>query len=813
MTKGKHSRNRTSDLRQRAEAALVNESGGVSDLSALSPEDVQKVIHDLRVHQIELEMQNEELRQAHIALEESRDRYLDLYEYAPVGYLTLDNKALILEANLTSANLLEIARESLIGKPLTYFVHEDSQDTFYFHRHQVLQTGMRHNCEIKLVKPDGGWFHVQLESVGIADSVKQLGRLRTAITDITDRKLAEEALQRAHDELEHRVGERTSELVHANQQLEREIAERRKAEEALKESQQRLGLALSGAGLGSWDWDLRTRAAFFDQRWAEMLGFFAEEIEPRVKGWERLIHVEDKPRVMEILQEHLEGRRPLFEAEYRLQAKSGEWQWILTRGRVVERDRDGKPLRAAGTNLNVTGRRRAEQALRLSEERFRALVEGAQDLIFMKDRHLTYTHANPAMARLFGRDPSEIIGSRDEDLYGEATGKHIKQVDLRVLQGESIEEEYTASVKGVQFTLNTVLTPLRDADGTIVGIYGISRDVTERKRTVPGQRPIAEAYPSHAMKTALHQARLAAATDSIVLLQGESGSGKDYVARWIHDHSRRAPGPYFAVNCAAIARDLAESELFGHERGSFTGAHGRKRGLLELAEGGTLLLNEIGELTLSLQSKLLTFLDTRSFMRVGGEKSITVNARIIAATNRSLDKEVVEGRFLSPLLYRLNVFAITVPPLRDRIEDIPVLVEEIMSRLAKELQLTSLPVIDPASVAALAGYDWPGNVRELRNVLERSLMLSDGRNLNVALPSIAASHQSWTHASSFPIHKQTLHDVTDGVIKSLCVEALRRCEGNKRHAARMLGISRDSLYRHMKRFGIEHPNPANDQPD
>ena len=309
------------------------------------------------------------------------------------------------------------------------------------------------------------------------------------------------------------------------------------------------------------------------------------------------------------------------------------------------------------------------------------------------------------------------------------------------------------------------------------------------------------------MRAALHEARLAAATDSIVLLQGESGSGKDYLARWIHDHSRRAPGPYFAVNCAAISKDLAESELFGHERGSFTGAHGRKRGLLELAEGGTLLLNEIGELTLSLQSKLLTFLDTRSFLRVGGEKSITVNARIIAATNRSLETEVAEGRFLSPLLYRLNVFAIHVPPLRDRIEDIPVLLEEIMSRLAKELQLTSLPAIDPASVIALSGYDWPGNVRELRNVLERSLMLSDGQNLNVALPSIDASHQSWSHVSSFPVDERTLHDVTDEVIKSLCLEALRRCEGNRRCAARVLGIARDSLYRHMKRFGITKRNP------
>ena len=163
------------------------------------------------------------------------------------------------------------------------------------------------------------------------------------------------------------------------------------------------------------------------------------------------------------------------------------------------------------------------------------------------------------------------------------------------------------------------------------------------------------------------------------------------------------------------------------------------------------LLNEIGELPLSLQSKLLTFLDTRSFLRVGGEKLLTVNARIISATNRSLEKEVAEGRFLSALFYRINVFGINVPPLRDRIEDIPVLLEEIMSRLAAELQLTRLPYIDPAFAIALARYDWPGNVRELRNALERALMLSDGRSLSLTLPSGKTSPQDWFSRVQFSV--------------------------------------------------------------
>ncbi|MFC1836110.1 sigma 54-interacting transcriptional regulator, partial [Thermodesulfobacteriota bacterium] len=604
-----------------------------------------------------------------------------------------------------------------------------------------------------------------------------------------------------------------SELRQANQQLEHEIVERKKAEEALRDSQQRLELALSGAGLGSWDWNLETRKAFFDKRWAAMLGFLSEEIEPDVSGWESLIHLEDKPLVMKILHAHLEGSAPLFEAEYRLRAKSGGWVWILTRGRVVERDEHGKPLRAAGTNLDITERKQAEQDLSLSEGRFRAVFEGAQDLIFMKDRHLKYTHTNPAMARMFDRDASEIIGLKDEDIYSEGIGKHLRQVDQRVLEGETIEEEYTASIGGVQVTFNTVLSPLRGTDGAIIGIYGISRDVTERKRTALVRRPIAERYPSQAMKAALKEARLAAATDSIVVLQGESGSGKDYLARWIHDQSGRASGPYFALNCAAISRELADSELFGHERGAFTGAHGRKRGLLELAEGGTLLLNEIGELAFSLQSKLLTFLDTRSFLRVGGNKSITVSARIIAATNRCLETEVAEGRFLSPLLYRLNVFAISVPPLRDRIEDIPVLLEEIMSRLAEELPLIDLPVVGPASFVALSSYHWPGNVRELRNVIERALILSDGKKLNILPPSADVNQEVWSHVSTFPENRRTLHDVTDDVIESLCIEALRRCDGNRRMAARTLGIARDSLYRHMRRFGIVNEIRTKDEPD
>ncbi len=457
-----------------------------------------------------------------------------------------------------------------------------------------------------------------------------------------------------------------------------------------------------------------------------------------------------------------------------------------------------------------TDRKLAEQALRQSEERFRAIFESAQDAIFIKDQNLKYSHVNPAFGKLYGLEPAEVIGRRADELFGEQAGKHITDVDLRVLAGETIEEEHAALINGVERTFHNVSVPLLDVAGTIIGVCGVSRDVTERRRVLPVPRVAADKYRSEAMRAAVREARKAAATDSIVLLLGESGSGKDYLARWIHEHSRRAGGPYFSVNCAAVAKELAESELFGHESGAFTGARGRKRGLLELAEGGTLLLNEIGELPLPLQSKLLTFLDTRSFMRVGGEKSVHVNARLIAATHRDLEQEVAEGRFLSPLYYRLNVFTISVPPLRDRVEDIPLLVDEIMSKLAEEMQLTHVPPLDFGSMRALAQYSWPGNVRELRNVVERALMLSDGDYLAVSLPAADAASSDWSYQLRFGPNR-TLHDVTDEIIQWLCIEGLRRTGGSKKKAASLLGISRDSLYRYMKRFGIERDN--DDDPD
>lgn len=458
------------------------------------------------------------------------------------------------------------------------------------------------------------------------------------------------------------------------------------------------------------------------------------------------------------------------------------------------------------SELEVTVEKRTA-ALRESEERLRSIFEAAQDCIFVQDRDLRYTQVNPAMQRLFGRNETEFQGLTSEDLFGTENARHDREVAGRVLGGEVVEQERTRAVNGVRETFLETRVPIRDAAGKITGLCGIFRNVTERRTVQNLPRDGAQDGPiSASMRRTLEQALLVAVTDSTVLLMGESGSGKDYLARFIHNHSRRATGPFFMINCAAVASELAESELFGHESGAFTGANRRKRGLVELAEGGTLLLNEIGELSPLLQAKLLTFLDSKTFTRVGGEKSTDVSVRIIAATNRNLPEEVARKAFRSDLLYRLSVYAIVVPPLRERTEDIPLLAKQIMAELTSEMQLEHVPHIDSFMERQLSRYSWPGNVRELRNVLERSLILANRGRMTINLGGMeqAAGEtvlNDWKWTVSFPPEKPFTEMATD-MKRSLIQEALDQCNGNRTQAACLLKVTRDTLKRQMKTLGF-----------
>ena len=451
-------------------------------------------------------------------------------------------------------------------------------------------------------------------------------------------------------------------------------------------------------------------------------------------------------------------------------------------------------------------RRTAE--LRESEERFRHIFEAAQDCMFIKDRDRRYTHVNPAMLAILEMDSSQIIGKRDEDLFPAEWTTRVKSLDERVLQGQPVESEQNLLCIDQPLTFNFVRFPLREPSGKIMGLCGIARDVTERRPMKSSVSIQSNPPGSSIMKTTLEQVRRAAKTDSLVLFAGESGSGKDYLAEYLHRHSGRASGPYFTINCAAISPEVADSELFGHEAGSFTGARGRKRGLLELAEGGTLLLNEVGELSSELQAKLLTFMDTQTFTRVGGETNIQVNIRIVAATNRDLEKDVESGRFRKDLFYRLNVFSVTVPPLRDRMEDLPIIIDEILPALAQKVGLHDVPAIDSDAMDALRNYTWPGNVRELRNTLERALILCDktcvtARDLGMhSGPELSSGRKGDISLTLHLCQDDSMHDILTETKRYLVVEGLRQSGGSIKKAAQYLGVTRDSLIHHMKSLGI-----------
>jgi DNA-binding NtrC family response regulator len=302
---------------------------------------------------------------------------------------------------------------------------------------------------------------------------------------------------------------------------------------------------------------------------------------------------------------------------------------------------------------------------------------------------------------------------------------------------------------------------------------------------------------SEAMRGIVDEAKKAAASKSTVLLLGESGTGKELFARSMHDWSERRLKPFVAINCAGLAKELLESELFGHEKGAFTGAHQLKKGKLELAHGGTVFLDEIGDLALELQTKLLRVLQEREFERVGGTTKISADLRIIAATNRDLEAAVVAGAFRADLYHRLNVIAVTLPPLRERKEDIPALANYFLQRCAAETKKNFATIANDAQERLLA-YSWPGNVRELANVIERAVVLGDGPQLTLHhLPArvIGAQPSGGADAVSF-------HDAINSYRRELIVRALAAAQGNRANAAKALGMHRTHFMKLLKALQI-----------
>lgn len=308
---------------------------------------------------------------------------------------------------------------------------------------------------------------------------------------------------------------------------------------------------------------------------------------------------------------------------------------------------------------------------------------------------------------------------------------------------------------------------------------------------------------SKAFHRVLQVVRQVAPTDATVLITGESGTGKEVIANALHTNSRRSKGPFIKVHCAALPETLLESELFGHEKGAFTGAMARKRGRFELADGGTIFLDEIGEISPSVQVKLLRVLQEQEFERLGGEETLKVNLRIIAATNKDLQKQVKEGLFREDLFYRLNIVNLHLPPLRERPEDIPLFVKEFIEKFSQK-HGKKIRSIEPKALKLLESHRWPGNVRELQNLIEKLVVLSDGETITEAMIPFSGGGEN---------RRKLEIDIgtsLDEIEKQAILATLDSTSGNKSRASRILGIGRKTLLRKLEEYGMKSDDSEED---
>jgi formate hydrogenlyase transcriptional activator len=526
------------------------------------------------------------------------------------------------------------------------------------------------------------------------------------------------------------------------------------------------------------------------------------------------VHAEDRDGVLAERQRMISIGAP-YELEARLLGKDGLYRWFLIRGNPL-RDEQGRILRWYGTRTDIEDRKRAEEKLRQDERELRRITDAipqaisvlAPDgrILYANEVVLDYTglsledvKADDFRARLF--HPDDLERFRDE-----------RQNALS--RGEPFEAELRARRKDGQYRWFLVrYNPLRDDEGRIIRWYATGIDIDDRKqaeeRVQKENLALREEIDhssmfeeivgsSAALRRVLAQVAKVAPVDSTVLILGETGTGKELIARAIHKRSNRSSRAFIRVNCAAIPQSLIASELFGHEKGAFTGALQRRLGRFELADGGTIFLDEIGDLPAETQLALLRVLQEREFERVGGSQTISVDVRVLAATNRDLQAAVAAATFRQDLFYRLNVFPIQTPSLRERVEDIPLLVEYFIERYAKKAG-KKIRNIGKNTLELFQGYDWPGNIRELQNVIERAVVLCDGETFSVDETWLKRDGQPSAPAMPFVA---TLVEREKEIIETVLAECHGQVAGRSGAAAK-LGIPRQTLESKIKSLGID----------
>ena len=451
------------------------------------------------------------------------------------------------------------------------------------------------------------------------------------------------------------------------------------------------------------------------------------------------------------------------------------------------------------------------------EEFYRSILESLGEGLIITDRESRILYANSRIECLTGHPRADLIGAVSYELLSpkeEWPAMRRRLKERLAGKEESYELEHVRK-DGERHWVSVRAMPYRNARGDIVGTIGLLSCIKERKTLEFENEYLQEELrgnyrailgDSPALKKVLAQIEMVAPTNANVLILGESGTGKELVARAIHDRSPRKAAALVRVNCASVPRELFESEFFGHVRGAFTGAVKDRVGRFELANGGTLFLDEIGEVPLELQSKLLRVLQEGQFEKVGEDRTRTVDVRIVAATNRDLEAEVKTGRFRQDLYYRLSVFPIELPPLRDRVEDIPVLAQNFLQQSARKLGATA-PRLTPVQVKELQAYDWPGNVRELQNVIERAVIRSRNGQLDLGLPpaGTAASRAPRKAGPASNAAPASIRDLKQHE-RDLILEALTKTRGKiygPDGAAALLGLKPTTLSSKVHRAGLK----------
>jgi PAS domain S-box-containing protein len=539
-----------------------------------------------------------------------------------------------------------------------------------------------------------------------------------------------------------------------------ERSERKRAENALRRSEAYLAEAQRLSHTGSFGWNVATGEIYWSAETFRIFGF-EPGIRPTVEFAMQRAHPEDKTIVRKMVDRASQEKKD-FDFEHRLLLPDGSVKYLRVVGHPSQ-DESGN-FEFVGAVTDITERKRAEEALRQSE----GCLAEAQKLthtssFFWRVAGRETLHLSDEWYRIYGFDPKDGMPDWDkrlERVHPEDRSKWQGTIDRAVREESDYEMEFRILLPdGTAKSIVTVGHPVFNSTGELVQFVGSSTDITERKRA---QDDLQNAFEeirklkdqlykenialreeidsasmfeeivgeSRALQTVLARIAKVAPSDSTVLITGETGTGKELVARAIHKRSQRSSRAFVSVNCAAIPATLIAAELFGHEKGGFTGAVQRRLGRFEIADGGTIFLDEIGELPPETQIALLRVLQEREFERVGGSQSIRTDVRVIAATNRDLQAAIASGAFRSDLFYRLSVFPVEVPPLRERKEDIPVLVEYFIDRFSRNAG-KKIRNIEKKTLELLQSYSWPGNIRELQNVIERSVIVCETETFSV----------------------------------------------------------------------------------